>query len=399
MAVKKLKVAVVIPTHYDTKSSLHVLLSGYRKLMKSNGIEVTIFTDKKNNVGYKGFKVVKIQSVDYKTVIEKVLFVLGVPRFYYTDIIQKLKGYDVIETSNPEFYMFAYQSYLAAKKYGAMLVYRTSQTVDGFFLFHLTKYLTKPFIKKAYDFASALLFTNPEAAQRCLRLGYAANKKKFIILGHGVDTALFKPIKAEKRENSKKEFSGVHKDKLYEQSKKKILLSVGGLIPLKGHQLIIQALKKIHEQLSNSVELWIVGEGPYKKKLQELAISLGLQGSVKFLGGIEHEKLPKIYNQADVFVLANFQEITPAVSEALACGIPVVVRECGGRKFIIPNENYGLVSKKFDVEDMAIKIMVLLKNPSLQQSIAQKGRKRIIQKFSISTYAERLYKAISGRKK
>ena len=97
--------------------------------------------------------------------------------------------------------------------------------------------------------------------------------------------------------------------------------------------------------------------------------------------------------------MANFQEITPAVSEALACGIPVVVRECGGRKFIIPNENYGLVSKKFDVEDMAIKIMVLLKNPSLQQSIAQKGRKRIIQKFSISAYAERLYKAISGVEK
>ena len=267
MAVKKLKVAVVIPTHYDAKSSLHVLLSGYRRLMKSKNIEVAIFTDKKNNVDYKSFKVVKIQSIDYKTLIEKVLFVLGIPRFYYTDLIQKLNGYDVIETSNPEFYMFAYQSYLAAKKYGAKLVYRTSQTVDGFFLFHLVKYLTKPFIKKAYDFASALLFTNPEAAQRCLRLGYAADKKKFIILGNGVDTELFKPINAKK-------------------SKKKILLSVGGLIPLKGHQLIIRALKKIHEQLSNSVELWIVGDGPYKKKLQELAISLGVLGSVKFLGGI-----------------------------------------------------------------------------------------------------------------
>ena len=380
MAVKKLKVAVVIPTHYDAKSSLHVLLSGYMRLMKSKNIEVAIFTDKKNNVDYKGFKVVKIQSIDYKTLIEKVLFVLGIPRFYYTDLIQKLNGYDVIETSNPEFYMFAYQSYLAAKKYGAKLVYRTSQTVDGFFLFHLVKYLTKPFIKKAYDFASALLFTNPEAAQRCLRLGYAADKKKFIILGHGVDTALFKPINAKK-------------------SKKKILLSVGGLIPLKGHQLIIRALKKIHEQLSNSVELWIVGDGPYKKKLQELAISLGVLGSVKFLGGIEHEKLPGIYNRADVFVMANFQEITPAVSEALACNIPVVVMECGGRKFILPNENYGLISKKFDVEDMASKIMALLKNPSLQQSIAQKGRKRIIQKFSISAYAERLYKAISGVEK
>lgn len=380
MTIKKLKVAVVIPTHYNIKSSLHVLLSGYRRLMKNKNIEVTIFTDKKNKVDYKGFKVVDIQSADYKMPIEKALFVLGVPRFYYTDIIQKLKGYDVIETSNPEFYMFAYQSYLAAKKYGARLVYRTSQTVDGFFLFRLTKHLTKPFIKKAYDFASALLFTNPQAAQRCLRLGYATDKKKFIILGHGVDTALFKPIKVKK-------------------SKKEILLSVAGLIPLKGHQLILQALKKIHEQGTKSIELWIVGDGPYKKKLQELATSLGLQDSVKFLGGIEHEKLPKIYNQADIFVLANFQEITPAVNEALACGTPVVVMDCGGRDFILPNEEYGLISKKFDVEDMASKIMALLKNPSLQQRIAQKGRKRVIRKFSISIYAERLYEAIKEKKK
>ena len=182
MTIKKLKVAVVIPTHHNIKSSLHVLLSGYRRLMKNRNVEVTIFTDRKNKVDYKGFKVVNIQSIDYKTPIEKALFVLGVPRFYYTDLIQKLKGYDVIETSNPEFYMFAYQSYLAAKKYSSRLVYRTSQTVDGFFLFNLTKYLTRPFIKKAYDFASALLFTNPQAAQRCLRLGYATNKKKFISL-------------------------------------------------------------------------------------------------------------------------------------------------------------------------------------------------------------------------
>jgi len=50
------------------------------------------------------------------------------------------------------------------------------------------------------------------------------------------------------------------------------------------------------------------------------------------------------------------------------------------------------------VEDMANKIMALLKNPSLQQRIAQKGRKRVIQKFSISIYAEQLYKAIKERK-
>src|SRR3989344_8526436 len=132
--MKKLKVAVVIPTHFDVYSSLGNLLKVYRYLIKNKNMEVTIFTDKKNDVYYKDFRIEKISGIDYKTIFEKFLLVLGIPRFYYTDLIDKLKGYDVIESSNPEFYGFAFQSYIAAKKYRSRLVYRTSQTVEGFYL-------------------------------------------------------------------------------------------------------------------------------------------------------------------------------------------------------------------------------------------------------------------------
>src|SRR3989344_1029090 len=103
----KLRVAVVIPTHFDIHSSLNNLLKVYRHLIKNKNAEVTIFTDKINNVQYTDFKIEKINGIDYKTILEKVLLVLGIPRFYYTDLVEKLKGYDVIESSNPEFYIFA----------------------------------------------------------------------------------------------------------------------------------------------------------------------------------------------------------------------------------------------------------------------------------------------------
>ena len=57
--MKKLKVALVIPTHFDIHSSLNNLLKVYRYLIKNKNIEVTIFTDKKNNVKYKNFKIKK----------------------------------------------------------------------------------------------------------------------------------------------------------------------------------------------------------------------------------------------------------------------------------------------------------------------------------------------------
>ncbi len=371
--MSKLRVAVVIPTQPNVKSSLHNLLKVYEYLIRKYNIEVTIFTDKRNNFSYPNFKVEKINGFDYKTPIEKFLLFLGLQRFYYFDLIEKLKGYDIIETSNPEFYWFAYQSYLAAKKYNSKLIYRTSQTVDGFYLFKLTKVIPISIAKKAYDYAKWLLFTNPQAVERCIRLRLVEkNSKKVMLIGHATDTKTFRPL------NSKK-----YKDKI-------ILLSVGGLYKLKGHHLIIQALKKIIEKGYNA-ELWIVGDGQYKNSLMRLVNKLKLENNVKFLGGKYHKELAIIYNKADIFVLANYQEITPAVNEALACQKPVVVMECGGFEYVIPNERYGLISKKFDIDDMADKIMFLIRNRRFAEKIAKNGRKYILKNFSIDKVALKMY--------
>jgi len=374
--MKKIKVAIVIPTHFDIHSSLNNLLKVYRYLIKNKNIEATIFTDKKNNVQYKDFKIQKIHSLDYKTILEKIFLLLGIPRFYYTDLIQKLKGYDVIESSNPEFYMFAYQAYKTAKKYKARLIYRTSQTVEGFFLYKLTKFIINPIMRRAYDYAKFCLFTNPQAEKRCIKLGLLKNKEKSMVIGHATDTKCFKPMKVKKQKNT-------------------ILLSVGGLYKIKGHHLIIKALKKIIEKGHKNTELWIVGEGCYKKHLIKLAKKLNIAEKVKFLRKKSHEELTKIYNTSDIFVLANYQEMTPAVNEALACEKPVVVMECGGWDFIMPNKNYGLITKKFDTEDMADKIIFLIENKKEAEKIAKNGRKQILNKFSIEKVASKIYKSFT----
>ena len=373
----RLKVAVVIPTHSNLKSSLHNLLKVYEYLIRKHGFEVTVFIDKKHDFSYRNFKVRKIDGLDHQTIFEKLFLVLGLQRDYYTDLIEKLKGYDIIETSNPEFYWFAYQSYLAAKKYGSRLVLRTSQSVDGFYLFKFTKIIPISIAKKAYRYAKYLLFTNPEAASRCARLGLVEkNSKKNMIIGHATDTASFKPLNLKKNKNNP------------------ILLSVGGLYEIKGHHLIIKALRKVLDK-GIDAELWIVGDGYYKGKLVDLAKSLGLEKNVKFLGSKSHDELASIYNKSDIFVLANYQEATPAVNEALACSLPVVAMECGGIEFVIPNENYGLVSKKFDIDDMAASIIKLVKDRGLAKRLAANGRKRVVDNFSIEKVAAKFYRAFT----
>src|SRR3989338_10051356 len=180
--MERLKVAIVMPTHFDINSSLNNFIKTYQWLIKNKGIEVTLFTDEKNDVMVEGFKVEKIRGVDYKTILEKILFLVGIPRYYYPNLAEKLMDFDVINANNPEFYAYAYQSYKAAKKYGKRLVLRTSQTVEGFFLYKLlTKYIVNPIVKKSYDYAKFTVFTNPEAEERCLKLGLIEDKKKSVI--------------------------------------------------------------------------------------------------------------------------------------------------------------------------------------------------------------------------
>tara|TARA_Y100000310_G_scaffold94862_1_gene92644 strand:- start:10952 stop:12076 length:1125 start_codon:yes stop_codon:yes gene_type:complete len=371
--MKKLKIAIVMPTHFDIHSSLNNFLKTYEYLIHHFNVEVTLFTDKKNDIRYNKFKIRKIKGFDYKTIFEKILFLLGIPRYYYPGLENHLKFFDVITSNNPEFYLFAYQSYLASKKYKIRLVLRTSQTVDGFFLFKLMKYFIVPIVKKSYDYSKFSIFTNPQAEDRCLRLGLLKNSKKSIVTGHPTDIELFRPI-------------GVKK------SDKKILLSVGGLYKIKGHHIIIKSLKKIIDGGFTNIELWIVGEGYYKGSLIDLATNLGVRDKVKFLGKKGHQELSLIYNKSDLFVLANYQEITPAVNEALACGKPVVVMKCGGYKFVLPSGN-GLITKKFDVEDMSDKILWVLNNKKEVQEMTSRGRKYIVENFSIPIIAEKLYKA------
>ena len=372
--MKKLKIALVMPTHSNLNSSLHNLLKVYLYLIREYGVEVTMFTDKRNEFAFKGFKVEKINGIDHGTILEKILLFLGMQRDYYTDLIGKLEGYDVIETSNPEFYRFAYQSYIAAKKHNIKLIYRTSQTIDGFYLFRLTKFIPLKIAEKAYRHAKWLLFSNPQAAERCIRLGLAEkDSEKIVITGHATDTKLFSPKKTGRMDG------------------KTVLLSVGGIYKIKGHHLIIRALKEVVDN-GHDAELWIVGDGYYKKSLVRLAKKLGISDKVKFLGSKDHKELADIYNKADIFVLANYQEITPAVNEALACEKPVVVMECGGVDYVIPGTSYGMVSKKFDVDDMAQKIIYLINNKKISYEIGRNGRQRILQNFSIEKVGEKFYK-------
>lgn len=141
----------------------------------------------------------------------------------------------------------------------------------------------------------------------------AVDGDKISVLRNGVDLAMFKPCdRGEARQRYG--FEGT------------VLLSVGHLIPRKGHDLAIKALQYLPAK-----RLVIAGDGPERGNLENLANRIGVQDRVRFLGQIAHHELPALYTAADVGLLMSTQEgWANVLLESMACGTPMVATDAGG---------------------------------------------------------------------
>ncbi|MEX6633608.1 glycosyltransferase [Hyphococcus lacteus] len=166
------------------------------------------------------------------------------------------------------------------------------------------------------------------------RIGVA--KPKVTVLRNGVDLKKFRPAEREV-ERRALGLSGL------------VLASVGHLIDRKGHDLVIEALQDIKD-----ATLLIAGEGPERGSLEEKAIRLGVFSRVNFLGRIEHDELYRIYNAADILVLASSREGWPNVLlESLACGTPCVATNVWGSGEVITAPAAGQLAKGRSAKEIA----------------------------------------------
>jgi teichuronic acid biosynthesis glycosyltransferase TuaC len=123
-----------------------------------------------------------------------------------------------------------------------------------------------------------------------------------------------------------------------------LLLSVGHLIPSKGHALVLDALAALSVERPDIVYV-IVGEGECEAALRAQARQLGLDGRVHFLGRLAHTDVQRFMARADLFVLPSSPEGFGLVyAEALAQGTPVVAcRGEGPEDYVRDGENGFLV--------------------------------------------------------
>ncbi len=218
---------------------------------------------------------------------------------------------------------------------------------------------------------------------------YQVNENKVRIVPNGVDVEKFKPF-ADK-EAAKRQF-GVGDEPC--------VLFVGSLIPRKGLPFLVEAAKKIVKEKSNTKFL-IVGEGPLRKQLDNSLEAANLTSNFKFLGNLKDDKLPAVYNCADVFVLPSIQEGQGIVLlEAQACAKPIVAFNIGGVNEAVQNGETGLLVKLGNTDEFAEAVLKLISERNLQDKMGAAGRKFVLENFTWDICAQKMlniYYNVLGR--
>ncbi|HKT47229.1 MAG TPA: glycosyltransferase [Candidatus Acidoferrales bacterium] len=152
------------------------------------------------------------------------------------------------------------------------------------------------------------------------------------VIGNGVDPSRFFPVpRLEARRN------------LQIPERARVLVSVAALLPVKGHELLLRGFERLSSAVPD-VQLYLVGEGMLRPRLEQLTASLGLRDRVRFVGACPNVRLREWYSAADASVLASSREGWPnVVLESLACGTPVVATRVWGTPEILRSPGLGLL--------------------------------------------------------
>ncbi|MFZ5926799.1 MAG: glycosyltransferase family 4 protein [Acidobacteriota bacterium] len=160
----------------------------------------------------------------------------------------------------------------------------------------------------------------------------------------------------------------------------RVALAVGHVLPVKGHDLLLEAVRGM-----DGIEVWIAGSmagGEYCEKLQGVANSDGLTGKVRFLGAMDD--VGALHAEADVYVHPSRQEGCPvALLEAMASGMACIATDVAGCRDVIEDGRSGLLVRALDAEALRAAIRRVLSDDGLRRRLGEGARRRIEEQYSI----------------
>lgn len=181
---------------------------------------------------------------------------------------------------------------------------------------------------------------------------------------------------------------------------RKIVLAIGRLVPYKGFDVLIRGAS----ELTNNVQVVIVGTGPLQASLQALVERLGVQDRVVLAGRLDDAQLARLFAVASIFCLPSVERSEAfgvAQIEAMAFGIPVVTTNIPGSGVPWVNQDgvSGINVAVGDHKALAEACNRILASDALRQKLSSGARLRFVSEFSDEVFVDRMlstYGALTG---
>jgi len=283
-------------------------------------------------------------------------------------IINYIKNFkpDIIHIEEEYYSLVLYEILKVKKMFSpkSKCIFFTSQNINKNFLFPFNR--IENYVLRNTDGA---ITVNSEAASILLKKGF--DKPITTMPQFGINPEIFRQRK--NRERNKKFCIGF----------------IGRLEEVKGIDTLLNAAAG----LKIEYEIWIVVEGPQSSSLQVLATKLGIATKLRIFNGISHEEIPQFLQKMDVLILPSRttskikEQFGRVLIEAMACGVPVIGSNSGAIPEVIGDG--GLIFVEDSYKELRNQILRLNNNFELWCSLATRGRKRVLEHFTISVIAQK----------
>lgn len=168
------------------------------------------------------------------------------------------------------------------------------------------------------------------------------------------------------------------------------VLSVGNLIPIKGHALLLRAFARVVESVPDC-SLEIFGHGPERGDLIRLAQQLRISERVRFEGRQSREEIAAAMQRCAVFALpSSYEGLGCVYLESMASGKPAIGCRGQGIEEIIEHGNNGLLISPGSETELSESLRMLLQNPDLRRRMGMSARSVILQRHTLDHQARQL---------
>jgi len=337
----------------------------------------------------------RLHTTGYCLEVEPIRFNGRFHLFHFPGLARRAREFrpDVVHVDEEPYNLAGWQSTRIARQLGARCLFFTWQNI--------CRNYPPPFRwmeQYCFHTADRAIAGNQEAAEVLRRKGF--QKPVDVIPQFGVDPGMFRPSSGPHppasppwgRGGEDSPPRGGEQQRLGSTSSFRIGF-VGRLVEQKGILDLLEAVAR----LEGDRRLLLVGAGPLRPRIQERAVELGLSGRLEIIAGVPSRQMPEIMSSFDALVLPsrtrpNWKEqFGRALVEAMACQVPVV----GSNSGEIPNVigDAGLVFPEGDVAALRDHLAKLQASQELREELGQRGRARVLERFTQARVAEQTCEA------